>query len=851
MNRYIISYNFEKNVKNTNANINSVNSNLNNISEYNFKIGDKKTNKILKSIYKEKYIPYIKKNILKNRDLPVFNFKDHFNAFNLIKPNIITKNKENIILNFNLSNHSKIFSNVIEDKSSTNFILTELLDINKNDYAYTTLLFPTYLSNGTKKYDYLLGCLLVAYLLKNNIQNYDLFMQNKCGTKAKITCMITPDVENYIIEVLNEYFDEVIVVPYISWNDNCEGIKITDISKENIDSTHHYSKVMTKLNIFNKTLFPYKKVIFVDSDLYPMGYYDSLFSLNTPAGVLEHRRIQKMEFGVDSWGYDRGQFIKYGQKIPQYLTDLINSVASDINASLYVIQPDNIIFTEMINELQQPIDQIFNNLNHTGFWLGNKFYNFYYLPEQNYLTQKFSGQWYSIDIGFSSWMIEIENCFGFTFAGFISKPWNYQSIFHDYSINPYSLFSKINNKYSNRSYGFQLFNNYLAKMISESKYINILIEYIKDISIVESPFDTWEPELNLKKCKQNKLSSYSIETINNLSPDQKKLFLLCDKYTKIFFSYELNNILYADYIFELITKNIYNLEYIALSYKLFNILNNIAKKLNLSKKLFPFGNTLYAINKYNSFDITDDDNDFLIIIDKSKYKKKIIEMIELLLEKNLQIYFNKGNLTEFIQIIPMNVKPLYYFKENNMTCMTIHDFIVNFDILDIKFFNISIYQSQLERMTNELNINITNDMYSTYQNDNYIKLPWIDIFFMLDDKTIEHKMIKNKVTHKLFFPANENFKPTYDIFKGDKKNIKIINHKINNVKFKDFNMEYYNNIDRVNNIIIKSRHSNSNNRQVIAKVDNQIEQQIILFIINSINQEIKTIYKSFNLENYL
>ena len=69
------------------------------------------------------------------------------------------------------------------------------------------------------------------------------------------------------------------------------------------------------------------------------------------------------------------------------------------------------------------------------------------------------------------------------------------------------MFSKISNKYSNRSYGFQLFNNYLAKMISESKYINILIEYIKDISIVESPFDTWEPELNLKKCKQNKSST--------------------------------------------------------------------------------------------------------------------------------------------------------------------------------------------------------------------------------------------------------------------------------------------------------------------------------------------------------
>ena len=38
---------------------------------------------------------------------------------------------------------------------------------------------------------------------------------------------------------------------------------------------------------------------------------------------------------------------------------------------------------------------------HKGIWLGNKFYNFYYFPEQNYLTKKFSGTWHSIDLGFS------------------------------------------------------------------------------------------------------------------------------------------------------------------------------------------------------------------------------------------------------------------------------------------------------------------------------------------------------------------------------------------------------------------------------------------------------------------
>ena len=43
---------------------------------------------------------------------------------------------------------------------------------------------------------------------------------------------------------------------------------------------HPYTHVFFKLHIFNPDLFPYEKVCFVDSDLVPMNYYDSLFMLN-------------------------------------------------------------------------------------------------------------------------------------------------------------------------------------------------------------------------------------------------------------------------------------------------------------------------------------------------------------------------------------------------------------------------------------------------------------------------------------------------------------------------------------------------------------------------------------------
>ena len=58
----------------------------------------------------------------------------------------------------------------------------------------------------------------------------------------------------------------------------------------NYTKEHPYSHVFFKLHIFNPKLFPYEKVCFVDSDLVPMNYYDSLFMLNTPAGWVEYRK---------------------------------------------------------------------------------------------------------------------------------------------------------------------------------------------------------------------------------------------------------------------------------------------------------------------------------------------------------------------------------------------------------------------------------------------------------------------------------------------------------------------------------------------------------------------------------
>ena len=66
------------------------------------------------------------------------------------------------------------------------------------------------------------------------------------------------------------------------------------------------------------------------------------FQLNTPAGWLEHKRMQNSKLGVDSWITDRALFIKHGDPIPKMFTDIDNCYAADINASLLIIEPNTI-----------------------------------------------------------------------------------------------------------------------------------------------------------------------------------------------------------------------------------------------------------------------------------------------------------------------------------------------------------------------------------------------------------------------------------------------------------------------------------------------------------------------------
>ncbi len=294
----------------------------------------------------------------------------------------------------------------------------------KHKFAYAFGMFP-YPKTG--KAAYLDGCILGALGLKRQ------------GVNADVVCFVTPDINLQDRMKLAVVFDEVIRVPYISPyempDDGDESLKTIMMDPKIFDNCNKYTKmhpythVFFKLHIFNPELFPYEKVCFVDSDLVPMNYYDSLFMLNTPAGWVEYRK--KFPY-KDSYAWDRCDFLKHGEPIPKIFTDVDTPGGADVNAGLMVVKPSKREYDSMIRQITGPLQSWMGpEKYHKGFYdfnfddpIGSKFVpNSYCYPEQNYLTKRYSGKWTFIEFAFQSWSLDPCNSFGIHMAAFNPKPW--------------------------------------------------------------------------------------------------------------------------------------------------------------------------------------------------------------------------------------------------------------------------------------------------------------------------------------------------------------------------------------------------------------------------------------------
>lgn len=344
----------------------------------------------------------------------------------------------------------------------------------KKRFAYAVGMFP---NPKTGKPSYLDGCILAALGLKRQ------------NTMADVICFITHDISKQDKKKLEVVFDKVIYVPYISPYDmGGEGDLKTimmdpDIFKNcpNYTKNHPYVHVFFKLHIFNPKLFPYEKVCFVDSDLVPLNFYDSLFLIDCPAGFVEYRK--KIPY-LEAFHWDRCDFLEHGEPIPQPLTDIDKKTGADVNAGLLLVKPDKKEYNEMIKEITSPVsewmgpDKIHKGFHNFNFDKpsGQEFVaDSYCYPEQNYLTKRYSGKWNYIEFAFQSWALDPCNSFGIHMAAFNPKPWFKQPIAGKLRINesynpyikkrskknvriPITIKENSNQNYDNISFSYEIFN---------------------------------------------------------------------------------------------------------------------------------------------------------------------------------------------------------------------------------------------------------------------------------------------------------------------------------------------------------------------------------------------------------
>jgi hypothetical protein len=274
------------------------------------------------------------------------------------------------------------------------------------NFSYITLLYLDKYDN----FSYLDGVILTGIGLRRQ------------NTKYKLICLVTPDISNDIKNIIKIIYDEIIIVPYISPLKNAEIKIISDIfSPNDYTDENNYSemcKIFTKLNIFNSNILPYDKICFIDSDLIPIQKFDDLFLLDTPAGWLE--KID--DNGLDNYAryWDIWDSISNNDLIPKILTDIFEVPGTSINGGLLVIKPDYELFKLFINQLQTPKNLWFGSeYFHKGNINWQRQFNEYYIcPEQDYLTQHFSGQWHMINGLYCAWgNYDLTKAYGMHMAG--------------------------------------------------------------------------------------------------------------------------------------------------------------------------------------------------------------------------------------------------------------------------------------------------------------------------------------------------------------------------------------------------------------------------------------------------
>jgi len=292
---------------------------------------------------------------------------------------------------FNLSTLKKVYNYPAEMKR----------DDGSSRYAFVTFLM--------RNDNYLPGALLFGYCLREK------------RTQADLVCLVTRNISAAARYALGMIYDHIIEVDEI-YIPSKRGHERQDIPY-----------VFTRFNALRlgkdgDLNMNYDKIVVADADILPVRFYEHLFTLDVPAGVINERKSYFLEYdptgkyvisdnimrcGKWKWHEVYEQICPHGCAIPGEITDRIlhDPENMGINGALLVMAPSYDEYKRLIGDISRPeVRQM----------IGNQFK----WPEMQYITMAWSGRWTNIDLRFCglNGYPDVSALCGIHFAG--AKPWN-------------------------------------------------------------------------------------------------------------------------------------------------------------------------------------------------------------------------------------------------------------------------------------------------------------------------------------------------------------------------------------------------------------------------------------------
>lgn len=277
------------------------------------------------------------------------------------------------------------------------------------------------------------GALMFAYGLK------------KQGIKDPIYCFVTKDISETARFYLSVLFDEIIEIDTVK------------TPYKNDKTRDDRSFLFTRFEILKyAALNKIDKIMIADSDILPLRNYHILKEANSPSAILNEKKdyatpIKNNRYDISQETLTTGKWLWHemytdyleGKNIPKTVTDRVINDPNNLgmNTSILIIEPTHQMYPSIMNDLKNPeVIQMIRKFP----W-----------PEMQYLTQKWSGSWHTIDIRYASFSgyprIDLIN--GIHYAGI--KPWainqksfNHYSKFIDFRIW-HILFGKMLEEYPN------------------------------------------------------------------------------------------------------------------------------------------------------------------------------------------------------------------------------------------------------------------------------------------------------------------------------------------------------------------------------------------------------------------